>query len=213
MSAKLEDRVASLETQLQELMDREAIREVIHRYCQAVDRCDLAMLKSCYHPDGFDDHGFFAGNAHEFAEYVIPVLEQIDSSVHAITNTRIELEGERAACQSQWSVIHRLRHQKGFTDFWHQGRYLDVFEKRDGEWKILHRVMSSDFDRWIETIDVAALVSAAAPENAFLRGRRGTADPSYRGFDLLEHRPERPPMKDLWGPFAALAAASSGYSA
>lgn len=210
MPVELEERVARLENKLQELMDREAIREVIHRYCQAVDRCDLTLLKSCYHPDGFDDHGFFAGNAYEFAEYVIPVLEQIDSSVHAITNTRIEFEGERAACQSQWSVIHRLRHEKGFTDFWHQGRYLDVFEKRDGEWKILHRVMSNDFDRWIETVDVAALVSAAAPQNAAVRGCRGTSDPSYLGFGLLEHRPDRPAMKDLWGPFAALAGASSG---
>ena len=208
MSTELEERVSSLENKLGELMDREAIREVIHRYCQAVDRCDLAMLKSCYHPDGFDDHGFFAGNAHEFAEYVIPVLEQIDSSVHAITNTRIEIQGERAACQSQWSVIHRLRREKGFADFWHQGRYLDVFEKRDGEWRILHRVLANDFDRWIETIDVATLVSAAAPQNASLRGCRGTDDPSYLGFGLLAHRPERPAMKELWGPLVALAEAS-----
>jgi hypothetical protein len=100
--------------------------------------------------------------------------------------------------------------RRAVGDLYDQGRYLDVFEKRDGEWKILHRVMSNDFDRWIETIDVAALVSAAAPQNASLRGCRGTDDPSYRGFDLLEHRPERPAMKDLWGPFAALAEASSG---
>ena len=65
MSARFEERISSLENELGELMDREAIREVIHRYCQAVDRCDLALLKSCYHADGFDDHGFFAGNAHD----------------------------------------------------------------------------------------------------------------------------------------------------
>ncbi len=210
MSAELEARIARLEKSLREVTDREAIREVIHRYCQAVDRCDLEMLKGCYHPDGFDDHGFFAGNAHEFAEYVIPVLAQIDSSCHAITNTRIQLEGDRAACQSQWSVIHRLRTDAGFTDFWHQGRYLDVFEKRDGEWKILHRVVASDFDRWSETPDVPAMLAAAAPKNAALRGCRGSADPSYRGLDLVEHRPDRPAMEDLWGPFAALSQATSG---
>jgi len=210
MSAGLEQRVARLEEEVRDLRDREAIREVVHRYCRAVDRCDLELLKSCYHADGFDDHGFFAGNAHRFAEYVIPVLEQIDSSVHAITNTRIEIQGDRAACESQWSVIHRLRHEKGFTDFWHQGRYLDVFERRDGEWKILHRVTSSELDRWIETLDVAAILSAATPRNAPVRGCRGGGDPSYRRFDLLEHRPERPAVRDLWGPFTALAAASSG---
>lgn len=135
MSEALESRLTALEAEVRELRDREAIREVIHRYCQAVDRCDLEMLKSCYHADGYDDHGFFAGNAHDFAEYVIPCLARIDSSMHSITNTRFRFDGDRCACTSQWHVIHRLRHDQGFTDFWHQGRYLDVWEKRDGEWK------------------------------------------------------------------------------
>ena len=95
MSESLENRLQALEAQVRELKDREAIREVIHRYCQAVDRCDLDMLKSCYHADGYDDHGFFAGNAHEFAEYVIPCLARIDSSMHSITNTRFKFDGNR----------------------------------------------------------------------------------------------------------------------
>ncbi len=207
MTNELLERVERLEAELGELRDREAIREVIHRYCQAVDRCDLEMLKGCYHADGYDDHGFFAGNAHEFAEYVIPVLKQIDSSMHAITNTRIRIDGDRAACQSQWSVIHRLRHDQGFADFWHQGRYLDVFEKRDGEWKILHRVVAADFDRWIETVDLRGDVLGSS-QNAPLVGCRGTADPGYLWFELVKHRPERRPVTDLWGGFAALSAAT-----
>lgn len=208
MSDKLEARLERLESELQELKDREAIREVIHRYCQAVDRCDLEMLKGCYHPDGYDDHGFFAGNAHAFSEYVIPCLEQVDSSVHAITNTRIQLDGDRASCTSQWSVVHRLRHDEGFTDFWHQGRYLDVFEKREGEWKIFHRVIAGDMDRWIETLDIRS--KALGDENTPLSGCRGTEDPGYMGFDLLKHRPDRPAMDDLWAGFHALSAATRG---
>jgi SnoaL-like domain len=200
------DRLQSLERRLSELEDREAIREVIHRYCHAADRCDLELFKSCYHEDGYDDHGFFAGNAHEFCDYVIPVLKQIDSSMHAITNTRIELEGSRASCASQWSVIHRLRAATGqFLDFWHQGRYLDVFEKRDGEWKILHRVIASDFDRWFQVVDI---IGARDAGNAALRGQRGRGDPGYLGFDLLKHKPNRPTVPDLWGPFKQLGTVS-----
>ena len=147
MSKALEQRLATLEKEVQGLKDREAIREVIHRYCQAVDRCDLDMLKSCYWEDGYDDHGFFAGNAHEFAEYVIPCLEKVDSSMHSITNTRFKFDGDRCACASQWAVTHRLAHDDGFTDFLHQGRYLDVGGKREGEWKLLHRVIAGDLDR------------------------------------------------------------------
>ena len=74
MTAALESRLTALEIEVQQLRDREAIREKIHRYCHAVDRCDLELLKSCSWSDGYDDHGFFAGNAHDFAEYVIPCL-------------------------------------------------------------------------------------------------------------------------------------------
>ena len=174
MITALEERIAKLESELQELKDREAIREGIHRYCQAVDRCDLDMLKSCYWPDGYDDHGFFGGNAHEFADYVIPCLERIDSSMHAITNTRFLFDGDRCACTSQWHVTHRLKHDTGFTDFLHQGRYLDVWEKREGVWRILHRSIVSDLDRWVETLDIR---SALKGPNATLSGERSPDDP------------------------------------
>ena len=177
---------------------------VFHRYCQAVDRCDLEMLKSCYWEDGYDDHGFFAGNAHEFAEYVIPCLEKVDSSMHSITNTRFRFDADRCACASQWAVTHRLAHDGGFTDFLHQGRYLDVWEKREGEWKLLHRVIAGDLDRWVHTLNIQ---SALDGPNDPLRGCRGDKDPGYLWFDLLNHKPERPPTDDLWAGFHAISEA------
>ena len=205
MSEALEKRLEALEAEVQNLRDREAIREVIHRYCQAVDRCDLEMLKSCYWEDGYDDHGFFGGNAHEFADYVIPCLQAVHSSMHSITNTRFRFDGDRCAATSQWHVIHRLEHGEGFTDFWHDGRYLDVWEKRDGEWKILHRVIAGDLDRWIHTLNIAGAMSDSP--NATLRGCRGQDDPGNLWFDLLAHRPERPAMDDFWTVFHGISEA------
>ncbi len=206
MSQELEARLARLETELSELKDREAIREVIHRYCQAVDRCDLQMLKSCYHEDAYDDHGFFAGNAFEFADYVIPCLEQVDSSMHSITNTRFQFDGNRCATTSQWHVVHRLKQAEGFTDFMHQGRYLDVWEKRDDEWRILHRVIASDLDRWLHTLDIRS-AQQGSPNQA-LCGSRGASDPGNLWFDLLQHKPERPAMQDFWAAFYQLGEAT-----
>lgn len=207
MTAELEARLEAMEAELQELRDREAIREGIHRYCQAVDRCDLEMLKSCYWPDGYDDHGFFAGNAHAFADYVIPCLRAVDSSMHSITNTRFEFDGDRCATTSQWHVVHRLAHEGGYTDFLHDGRYLDVWEKRDGEWKILHRVIAGDLDRWVHTLDIQSSMGRA---NAPIRGSRGADDPGNLFFDIVNHRPERPAMDDLWAGFHMLSAADRG---
>lgn len=212
MTQDVETRLADLERRLVELSDREAIRDVIHRYCRAADRCDLEAFKGCYWRDGHDDHGFFGGNAHEFCDYVIPVLRRIEASIHAITNTVIELRGDQAFCESQWSVVHRLRNPEGdgFLDYWHQGRYIDIFEKRDGVWKILIRSTASDMDRLVRTKDMRAIMDQFAglekrgPGNQSGRGARHPNDPVYVGFDLANIVQTRDAMPDLWAAFYAL---------
>lgn len=42
---------------LDELLDREAIRDCLARYCRGVDRLDRALLLSTYWPGAEDDHG------------------------------------------------------------------------------------------------------------------------------------------------------------
>jgi hypothetical protein len=206
MSTNLEQRVMELETRFQDLSDREAIRNVIHRYCRSADRCDLEGFKACYWPDGTDDHGFFGGNAWEFCEYVIPVLKQISASVHAITNTIIDLNGNRAHCESQWSVVHRLMNATGYADFWHQGRYIDIFEKRNGEWRILHRAIASDCDRWFKTIDFRGRENESSElGDRDLLGTRYPNDMIFDGPDFVKRMKSRPGEPDLWGPFHALA--------
>lgn len=91
------------------------------------------------------------------------------------------------------------------ADFLHQGRYLDVWKKRSGEWKLFHRVIAGDVDRWVHTLDIG---SAMAGPNAMLQGCRGKDDPGYLWFDLLNHKPERPAMDDLWAGFHQLSEAT-----
>lgn len=209
--ASFADRLKGLETAISVLSDKEAIREVIHRYCRAADRCDQEALKSCYWPDGQDDHGFFGGNAWDFCDYVIPQLRKIDRSIHAITNTIIEIDGEGAFCESQWSVIHRLKDGDRLHDYWHQGRYLDVFEKRNGEWRILRRLLLADCDRLMTVRDMRAIAAEIGGDanrvNEPMLGARAPIDAVYLGRDVAGAVKERPAMPDLWGGFYALAQA------
>lgn len=100
----VESRLEHLERELTTLRDREAIRDVLHRYCRAVDRADTEMLKTCYWPDGFDDHGFFGGNAMEFCEYITPLLRKTAATTHSMSNPIIDLDGNSADCESQVDV-------------------------------------------------------------------------------------------------------------
>ena len=208
MSESLLARLDALESELTALRDKEAIRDVIHRYCRGADRCDQQAFKDCYWEDGYDDHGFFGGNGQAFADYVIPILRQAESSIHAITNTIIDLRGDRAFCESQWSVVHRLKKPDGdFLDYWHQGRYLDIFEKRNGEWRILCRTIAGDMDRLLRTKDMRSFIGEGQPgndNNIGLRGGRSPNDPVFSGFDLQKLVHDRTPIEDLWSPFYAL---------
>ncbi|MER2157629.1 nuclear transport factor 2 family protein, partial [Rhodococcus sp. (in: high G+C Gram-positive bacteria)] len=36
---------------LQDLIDKQAIREVVLTYCRGIDRLDFDLVRSAYHPD------------------------------------------------------------------------------------------------------------------------------------------------------------------
>ena len=182
-----------------ELLNREAIRDVLYRYCRAADRGDAELMKSCYHFDATDDHGFFSGNAWKFVDYVLPILAQLELSIHSLSNPLIEIEGDQARTETQWSVIHRLRRSGKLTDMWHQGRYLDEFQYRDDEWKILHRVTVLDAERWINTADLQDLVPDSEPHKVY-RGQRGHGDPVYILGKLHSLGRQAFQLNDLWRP-------------
>ena len=59
------------DSEIDELLSRQKVYDVLTRYCRALDRCDIDLMRSVYWEDGYDDHGVFAGNAAEFAEFII----------------------------------------------------------------------------------------------------------------------------------------------
>ena len=125
---------------LQALSDLECIRDVARRYCRGVDRLDEAEMKSAYWPDATDDHGTFVGNAWEFAEHCMVGHLKWRSTSHCIFNHVIELNDDGLHARGEiYNVTFLLRKDSDILDTWH-GRYLDVYEKRDDEWRILERV-------------------------------------------------------------------------
>lgn len=138
-----------MDQKLQDVIDKQAIYEVLVRYSHGVDRCDLEMLKSAYWPDGTDDHGTFSGNAMEFCETLIPALQGMDSTMHNIGSHLIELRGEEAKVQSYCVAYHQFAApgDDGQVEMVVGGRYLDRMTKRGDEWRIQDRVYVMDWNR------------------------------------------------------------------
>ncbi len=179
------------EAGLRHLLDVEAVKEVVLRYCRGIDRLDLDLVRSCYHPDATDTHGAFTGTVDEYLEWVEGLLARYDATFHMIGNHVVDF-GESAsggqpdvAVSEAYGVAHhratdpdpRRNLTVGF-------RFIDRMERRDGTWRIARRVATTEWVTSNPTTDRWPL-----PDTGL--GRRGHDDPLHEALSEL-HRPADP---------------------
>ena len=124
----------------QQLSDLECIRQLVTRYSRGVDRLDPDLMKSAYWPDATDDHGVFVGNAHEFCDLCMVSHLPWRSTMHCIFNHAIELDDDGIHGRGElYNVTYLFKDDTEVLDMW-VGRYLDDYEKRGDDWRIIRRV-------------------------------------------------------------------------
>jgi hypothetical protein len=156
---------------LTELMDREAIRDCLYRYCRGIDRADEQALRSAYWPDALDNHGAYSGSAEGFIAYALEAFRAGPRNVHQICNVLIEFRGPTdARVESLFNALQRGPSKDGvIRQYFLAGRYCDAFEKRGEEWRVLHRTVVYD---WVEEQS-----PPASPEDARFGPRRPIGRP------------------------------------
>ena len=133
---------------LTQLLDREAIRECMFRYCRGIDRLDEQALRSAYWPDATDRHGPYSGSATGFIDWAVEKLKTSERSVHLVSNMSITLHGNSAGVETYFQALQRDRDAQGMLqEVFLAGRYVDRFEKRGGEWRVAARVVVYDWLR------------------------------------------------------------------
>lgn len=136
---------------LQELVDRARITDVLRTYATAVDRRDVELVKTVYHPDAFDDHGDWKGDITEFVAVAPGFWATFEMTMHMMGLPLITFDPQsrdRATVETYAVAYHRRagRDQVLKDDVWGV-RYLDRFERREGQWRIAHRTMTRDWRR------------------------------------------------------------------
>jgi hypothetical protein len=189
---------------LKELLDQRDIERVLATYARAVDRQDVELLKSCYHPDAINHNAVSRANAWEFAETLLPLMRKLFSAtMHHVTHTDVRVRGSEAAVESYFIAWHLVvggydeivtmfgaayadaMQSAGTLDGGHDfvggGRYLDRFERREGIWRIAERNVTMEWNHY-------GPVTHGSPESLFGRmpawARRDRTDPVYRLFAL-----------------------------
>ncbi len=135
---------AKIEAELRILLDKQEIHEVMMRYCRAVDRVDEELLRSVYHPDAIDNHGLFNGRASDFVPWCIKQLREVYTATqHLVANEIIDT----AYCEFYFVAYHRYERRGEPRHMTAGGRYVDRFERRNGQWRIAERNVVVDWQR------------------------------------------------------------------
>ncbi len=179
----------ALAKKVEELWDREAIHQCIHRYARGVDRFDRELIMSAFHPDCLDEHGKFVGSADEFVDWALGMHGAAHlSHQHCLLNHWCDLDGATAHAETYFMFVSMNRAGKPVTIG--GGRYVDRLEKRNDEWRIAARVTLRDWSNMDEIPDMDDLSSFTSTrallsdvERAFMnagrRPARDRSDPSY----------------------------------
>ena len=139
--------MTDLAAQVQELMDREAIRDCLYRYCRGIDRADEAALRSSYWPDATDRHGPYSGPVEGFIDWAKRVWATGPRNIHVVSNILITFTGPTGAEVESYFTAHQrgagadgvVRHVMLI------GRYCDRFEKRGSDWRVAARTVVYDW--------------------------------------------------------------------
>lgn len=162
-----------------ELLDKQAIAELVFAYSRAVDRQDFVLLRTLYTEDGYDDHGgLYSGPAAGYVDWLEQAMQGCDNTTHSVHNHLIAFTGEDSAEGEVYvTAYHRLRNNEGgFTELVEGLRYLDHYRRVDGCWRFARRQLIND---WCQVgpaywnLDDPALKGTPV-------GRTDAEDPSYR---------------------------------
>jgi hypothetical protein len=173
--------------QMQELLDKQALHDNLMYYCRGIDRMDHALIQSTYWPDSTDDHGAFVGAGQAWADEAVRWKDLNRSINHHVSNVLSEIDGNFARRESMFNCVVTFR--EPVVTMFLGGRYRDLCEKRNGEWKILHRVCVWDWCEQRPTEPGWPLVAQPEMTNW---GRFFPDDPIYKDWTISE--PTRPPQ-------------------
>jgi hypothetical protein len=136
---------------LRELADRAEIQDCLCRYARGVDRGDWDLVRLTYHADAHDQHGEYRGDIDGLIAWLAERFAGVDNSMHFLGNCLIEFAAPDFAFVETYFASRRLHppgagERRGLRavdavcrEAW--GRYLDHFERRDGEWRVARRIV------------------------------------------------------------------------
>ena len=133
---------------VQALIDRAAIHDLIMRYARGVDRRDLDLVAACFAPDAAYEGSLGSGGIDVVLAALRERMPRYRTTMHFLTNPIVEVDGDRASCETYALVYHRLESEDDAEDFIVGVRYVDELARRPDGWRITSRKTAMEFQRY-----------------------------------------------------------------
>jgi hypothetical protein len=145
---------------LERLLAEQDIRAACNRYCFAVDHIDLELLRGCFHSDAVVHYGGFDGGVDGLVAMLGGLLPRFAVRMHNLANHLATVTGVTATAESYAvAVILGDPVAPEVASTVHGLRYVDRFERRRDEWRIVERWAITEW-----TADASALSVAPRRE-------------------------------------------------
>jgi hypothetical protein len=158
-----------------ELEIRARIDDCLRSYCRGIDRLHGPSVEAAFHP-GAALEGYGSAEAltiDAFVPYAMAALgKRFVSTQHRISNTSYAVAADHAMVETYVLAYHVEQTDEGRRLLTFAGRYIDRFEPRDGDWRIVRRTLRNDFSM-VEPMG-EPMGGAYVPS-----GRGGTPDPIF----------------------------------
>ncbi len=167
---------------LQQLLDRQAIEDVLVRYSRAVDRADIDLLRGCYHDDATEDHGgVFQGSARDYVDQIAGILPRARFLNHLVTNVLVEfISDDVARVEAHILTFARMKKDAEKFDTWTLARTVDRFEKRGFRWAIGARRLCFEWNQEVPMNESWGRGLMAPDPKALVRGGKRPDDILYK---------------------------------
>ena len=126
------------------MSDKDEIRELLARYCFALDAERFEDMAALFTPDGVWETAFGTGTGRAGIVAQARSIATADRPrrVHLTTNIVIDLSGDNATARSNWLLFQNSPNGPTIGS---GGGYTDKLRKIDGTWFFQHRTI----DRFI----------------------------------------------------------------
>ena len=131
-------------SQVRKLLDREHIRDLVHRYCWAVDRGTLEEVMALFHNEcnlALVPGKRYLGRAATYKWYNVYMQNRMEVLRHLIHNQVITVNGDTATSKSYFDAVGDLKGESITV----AGFYEDTLLRVNEEWKFTEKIIKLDF--------------------------------------------------------------------